>query len=251
MEAKEAYDIVVQVDYKDAIQSVEKKINDNCLRLALSSLAYCRRGRYTKAKKLISAIDEKKCDRFSKSVLLEAKMLISVNEKTSFDKLQEMANHVLSINPKAAFARSMRGQVEIKKGNIQKGIDYKLSVLEDYPNAKWVYLSLVTLLALVKEYENAQIYVAKTEPFFRRFLYYVLVRIILPYRYRWFWAFGIFLIFVVCGVSPSILFVMLMIPLLIIVFYGINKRDHFIYNIFLGYSMIVFFSFLIMNALKN
>jgi len=181
---------------------------------------------------------------------LEAMMLNSLYDKASLEKVEEIADKVLSINPKAAYARLIKSQVAINHGNIESGIGFILSIGEDYPNVKWIYFVLVRLLAFAKEYKEAQKYVDKVETTFRRTLYNILVKVLLPLPNKILWLFVFLILFVGFNSLLSYWFLLFMIPLLVFVFYGIIKKDRLIYAGFFSTSIIIFLFFILISALK-
>lgn len=250
MKETDIYNLIILEKFTAVNQALEETALDDCSRFALKTLSLCRKGDYSQARGLISKIDESLCNRFSESVLLEAKMLIAIKEDISLDKVTEIADKILFENPSAVYARVIKSQGAFKLGNIQSGIDYILSIGEDHPEVKWIYSILVNFLGATKQYSTSQKYIRMVEPTFRRILYNILVKVLLPLPNKIFWTYTVLILFVGFNSLLSYWFLILMIPLLVFVFYGIIKKDRFIYAGFFSTSIIIFVLFILISALK-
>jgi hypothetical protein len=250
MNEQELYDLVFLREHENALQAINEITSNECLRLSLTAIILCRSGKFDESEKLLSEINDNECDSFSKSVLLEAKIFHLPFKKKEFNKIEELADLAFSINPKAVYARITKGLIEInhgrtQSGKTQSGVDFILSVAEEYPNVNWIYIILVQNLALANEHKYAQKFVEKIEPKIRRNLYYLLLKYVSPLPNKFLWGSILLILFLIRLFPIPNLILSIMVPSVIMAIYGKIKEDRFLFKESLFFPFVILYYYLL------
>ena len=154
---KKGYDLVLELIPEDLDSNIENG------KLAIGALTWALKKNPHKSNNFLANFNWEECDDFSKAAALEAKLYINHAAKISLDKQKDIADEVLSLNPKAVYARIFIFQYYLMLGNKEEGINIMLEILNYYPIANWVYYVLSRYLVICRHYKDAVKYIPEID----------------------------------------------------------------------------------------
>lgn len=245
MKNEDLYGLLVTQNFDDVISFFKSRNIDelNYYEIISFALANAFQGRIGYSKKILDKINPSVCNEEEESLLLETKMLIAKSKNGDLSKLVKLSNQALEKNANAVFAKSLIAQICFLEKKIDKGVSIYKSILDAYPSADWVFLRLSQYLVNVKLYNLALEYIPNIKQISLKYLYWIMASLLLPYRYLFIIITAILLLL---KVTSDISFIVLSLCGLLIIIFGIIKRDSLIQKTFITYLVYVIFLMLIL-----